>query len=58
MSHTHDHPGGHAHSHDNANAHGHEHEILDGPGSYLARELPIVEGRNWEERAFTIGIGG
>ncbi|CUS13055.1 unnamed protein product [Tuber aestivum] len=58
MSHTHDHSGGHTHSHDHANAHGHEHEILDGPGSYLARELPIVEGRNWEDRAFTIGIGG
>ena len=54
MSHTHDHPG----PHDHANAHGHEHEILDGPGSYLARELPIVEGRNWDDRAFTIGIGG
>jgi len=50
MSHTHD----HNHSHD----HGHSHEILDGPGSYLGRELPIIEGRNWSERAFTIGIGG
>ncbi|CAZ84139.1 unnamed protein product [Tuber melanosporum] len=54
MTHTHDLSGGNINSHD----HGHEHEILDGPGSYLARELPIVEGRNWEDRAFTIGIGG
>ncbi|EPS45058.1 hypothetical protein H072_1049 [Dactylellina haptotyla CBS 200.50] len=60
MSHTHSHDGGAAHSHDgfNAQEHGHSHEILDGPGSYLARELPIVEGRNFKERAFTVGIGG
>ncbi|KAK3493275.1 putative Ni-binding urease accessory protein [Neurospora crassa] len=72
MSHTHSHDHGdgghhhpHSHSHDfnsqsgfNAQEHGHSHEILDGPGSFLGREMPIVEGRNWDERAFTIGIGG
>jgi urease accessory protein len=63
MSHSHDHDhGAHSHSHDsttfNAAEHGHSHEILDGPGSYLGREMPIVEGRDWSERAFTIGIGG
>jgi urease accessory protein len=65
MSHSHDHDhdhGSHSHSHDsttfNAAEHGHSHEILDGPGSYLGREMPIVEGRDWSERAFTIGIGG
>ncbi|KAK6528365.1 hypothetical protein TWF281_009608 [Arthrobotrys megalospora] len=64
MSHTHSHdgPAGHSHSHDgtgfNAQEHGHSHEILDGPGSYLARELPIVEGRDFKSRAFTVGIGG
>ena len=59
MSHSHSHEGaGHAHSHDGADAHGHSHEILDGPGSYLGREMPIVEGRNWDDRAFTVGIGG
>ena len=67
MSHSHDHDhdhdhAAHGHSHDsstfNAAEHGHSHEILDGPGSYLGREMPIVEGRNWSERAFTIGIGG
>jgi len=63
MSHTHAHDGGASHSHDgpggfNAQEHGHSHEILDGPGSYVGREMPIVEGRNWSERAFTIGIGG
>jgi len=52
--HTHD-----GHSHDgHTHDHGHSHEILDGPGSYLAREPPIIEGRDWSERAFTIGIGG
>ena len=59
MSHSHSHEGaGHSHSHDGADAHGHSHEILDGPGSYLGREMPIVEGRNWDDRAFTVGIGG
>ena len=64
MAHTHSHDGvgghDHSHSHDGFSAaeHGHSHEILDGPGSYLGREMPIVEGRDWNERAFTIGIGG
>ncbi|KAL6400807.1 putative Urease accessory protein-like protein [Ilyonectria robusta] len=57
MSHSHD--GSAPHSHEfNAAEHGHSHEILDGPGSYLGREMPIVEGRDWSDRAFTIGIGG
>ncbi|KAK8144809.1 hypothetical protein G3M48_005322 [Beauveria asiatica] len=58
MSHSHD---GVSHSHDggfNAQEHGHSHEILDGPGSYVGREMPIVEGREWADRAFTVGIGG
>jgi hypothetical protein len=56
MSHSHSHDGA-SHSHAAAD-HGHTHEILDGPGSYLGRELPIIEGRDWEDRSFTIGIGG
>lgn len=48
----------HSHSHDNPQDHGHSHEILDGPGSYDGREMPIVDGRNWSDRAFTVGIGG
>ena len=58
--HAHDHGGGHSHSHDGFNAaeHGHSHEILDGPGSYIGREMPIIEGREWKGRAFTVGIGG
>ncbi len=59
---SHSHDGGAAHSHGgggfNAQEHGHSHEILDGPGSYVGREMPIVEGREWSERAFTVGIGG
>lgn len=59
MAHSHSHENGASHSHDNPAAdHGHTHEILDGPGSYMGREMPIIEGRNWSERAFTVGIGG
>jgi urease accessory protein len=57
MSHSHSHDE-HSHAHGGAVDHGHTHEILDGPGSYLGREMPIIEGRDWEDRAFTIGIGG
>lgn len=57
-SHGHSHDGGGSHSHANGADHGHSHEILSGPGSFLGREMPIVEGRDWKERAFTVGIGG
>lgn len=53
-SHAHD---GHAHAH-GAQEHGHTHEHMDHPGKFTARELPNYEGRDWDERAFTIGIGG
>ena len=59
-SHSHDDPS-HSHSHDAPNGqtpHGHTHEIYNGPGSYLDREMPIVAGRDFTDRAFTIGIGG
>ena len=42
----------------NAAEHGHSHEILDGPGSYMGREMPLTQGRDWSDRAFTVGIGG
>lgn len=61
MAQTHSHDGVQTHSHDHAMSaveHGHTHEILDGPGSYMGREMPIIEGRDWNERAFTVGIGG
>ena len=62
MAHVHAHDGLAPHSHDhggfNAAEHGHSHEVLDGPGSFMGREMPLIEGRDWNDRAFTIGIGG
>ncbi|GAB7365273.1 hypothetical protein MBLNU230_g6355t1 [Neophaeotheca triangularis] len=55
-SHSHEGVGGHAHA--AGGDHGHSHEILDGPGSFLGREMPLIENRDWKERAFTVGIGG
>ena len=56
--HSHDGLASHSHSALNTAEHGHSHEILNGPGSYIAREMPLAEGRDWTDRAFTIGIGG
>lgn len=70
--HSHDHSHDHSHSHAQhdhsevpvkqmsaaAIAHGHEHDILDHPGKFSERDLPDYSGRNWVERAFTVGIGG
>ncbi|KAI8804041.1 urease accessory protein UreG [Cladochytrium replicatum] len=63
-SHSHDHDHSldhnHAHSHDHSTPvdHGHTHEILEHPGKFTERELPLYPVRNWSERGFTIGIGG
>ena len=57
-THSHDGVGSHSHSVLNTAEHGHSHEILNGPGSYIAREMPLAESRDWTDRAFTIGIGG
>jgi len=38
--------------------HGHTHEHLDHPGKFSERDLPVYKSRNFEERGFTIGIGG
>lgn len=57
-NHSHSHEAGGGHSHAAGGDHGHSHEILDGPGSFLGREMPLIEGRDWKERAFTVGIGG
>uniref|UniRef100_A0A7S3V6B8 CobW/HypB/UreG nucleotide-binding domain-containing protein n=2 Tax=Chaetoceros debilis TaxID=122233 RepID=A0A7S3V6B8_9STRA len=49
---------GHDHSH------GHSHEHLDHPGKYEDRPTANLHssrthgGRDWEERAFTVGLGG
>lgn len=53
----------HSHSHDHSHdhslqEHGHTHEVLEHPGVYDDREPTNYSGRDWSERAFTIGIGG
>ncbi|KAJ2832698.1 hypothetical protein J3B01_004739 [Coemansia erecta] len=45
-------------SHDRAIEHGHTHDVLDHPGRYHERPPYNRTGRDWGERAFTIGIGG
>ncbi|OCT54249.1 Urease accessory protein G [Cladophialophora carrionii] len=57
-THSHDNEPSHSHDHANGEPHGHTHEIYNGPGSFLHREMPIVEGRDFRDRAFTVGIGG
>jgi urease accessory protein len=47
----------HSHSHEH-NEHGHTHEVLEHPGKFNEREIPNYTGRDFSERAFTIGIGG
>ena len=47
----------HTHSHDGGE-HGHTHEIWPNAGSFINREMPIEAGRDWRDRAFTVGIGG
>jgi len=66
---THDH-GGFSHSHDHHGSpgvgsgtwtpleHGHTHEHLEHAGKFAERDMPDYSSRNWDERAFTIGIGG
>lgn len=43
----------HTHNHD----HPHTHEHLDSPGEYRLRELATID-RQFDQRAFTVGIGG
>ncbi|KAJ2401551.1 hypothetical protein GGI23_001320 [Coemansia sp. RSA 2559] len=59
-SHDHGHPHSHSHSHSHSHAieHGHSHDILDHPGRFHERTPYNRAGRDWGERAFTVGIGG
>jgi hypothetical protein len=42
-----------------SNGHGHTHEHMENPGEFDKRDPPLDESkRNWDERAFTVGIGG
>jgi len=52
------HPTGATHSHDHGGEHGHTHEHLDHAGKYSDRDMPDYSSRNFDERGFTIGIGG
>ncbi|KAL5524578.1 hypothetical protein ACEPAF_9718 [Sanghuangporus sanghuang] len=55
--HSHEH-GGPTHTHDHGGEHGHTHEHLEHAGKYSERDMPDLISRNFEERGFTVGIGG
>ncbi|TFY81342.1 hypothetical protein EWM64_g2670 [Hericium alpestre] len=56
--HSHDGVGG-THEHDHGiGEHGHTHEHLEHPGKFAERDMPDYSSRNFEERGFTVGIGG
>ncbi|KAF8827364.1 hypothetical protein HHX47_DHR4000104 [Lentinula edodes] len=55
--HTHSHNGGASHTH-GSDDHGHTHEHYNDAGKYAERDMPDYSGRDFEERGFTIGIGG
>ncbi|KAE8270289.1 hypothetical protein A4X09_0g2049 [Tilletia walkeri] len=59
-SHSHEHEHSHSHTHDHSHAHdhGHTHDFYDHPGKFHQRDRPNHSGRDWNERAFTVGIGG
>lgn len=59
-SHAHDDASApHSHHHgDPAKEHGHTHEVMEHAGKFSERDLPNFESRDWDERAFTVGIGG
>lgn len=49
----------HGHSHGGpGQEHGHTHELMDHPGKFSERDVANFAQRDWEERAFTVGIGG
>ncbi|KAH8077027.1 urease accessory protein UreG [Cristinia sonorae] len=55
LAHSHD-PSGPVHDH--GGEHGHTHEHLENPGKFSERDMPNYTSRNFEERGFTVGIGG
>ncbi|KAI0372214.1 urease accessory protein UreG [Pilatotrama ljubarskyi] len=54
---SHSHGSGPSHEH-GPDEHGHTHEHLDHPGKFAERDMPNYSSRNFEERGFTVGIGG
>ncbi|KAH0446004.1 hypothetical protein IEQ34_025163 [Dendrobium chrysotoxum] len=61
-THTHDGDTGHTHGHSQVGGgggeHGHTHEIMEHAGKFAERDIPNYANRDWDERAFTVGIGG
>lgn len=53
---THSHEAGHTHEH--GGDHGHTHEHYNDAGKYSERDMPDYAIRNFDERGYTIGIGG
>ncbi|XP_035828147.1 urease accessory protein UreG [Aplysia californica] len=47
----------HSHDHGNGHTHGHTHDVMENPGTFTDRDLPIYRS-DWKQRAFTVGIGG
>ena len=45
------------HDHDHSHDHGHSHDIMEHPGHFHERPSRLAE-RDFQERAFTVGIGG
>jgi urease accessory protein len=45
------------HDHDHSHDHGHDHEVLEHPGRFAERAMPLVE-RDFGRRAYTVGVGG
>ena len=45
------------HDHDHSHDHGHDHEVLEHPGHFAERALPLPD-RDFRKRAFTVGVGG
>ena len=54
--HRHEHEHEHEHGHEHGHDHGHSHPRLDGPG--LFRKRAPRRPRDFDARAFTVGIGG
>lgn len=56
--HNHDHHGHDHHGHDHQGHDHHSHDSSSNSSSYLKRELPQFNHRDFSRRAFTIGVGG
>jgi urease accessory protein len=54
--HVHVHEDVHGHPHPHSHPHGHSHDELEHPGRFHEREVPLE--RDFQQRAFTVGIGG